>query len=239
MRSVLGVHWKDWCWRWNSNPLATWCKELTHLKRPWCWERLRAGGEGDNRGWDGWMAPLTQWTWVWVSSGSWWWTGRPGVLQSMVLQRVGHDWATEPTESMLPMFLAPASWAYLNLFIYYLFVCLFIGSTTGLLGSQFPNQELNLGPWQWKPGILTTGPLRTPLKFLYIPMCYVPWKDRGQKVNSYTQEEGLCPRSWKIGGGGARKGHLMKKWGVGFWQSVSWGGNLPSTFLRKCVVWVI
>ena len=59
------------------------------------WERLRAGGEGDNRGWDGWMASLTQWTWVWVNSGSWWWTVRPGVLQSMGLQRVGHDWATE------------------------------------------------------------------------------------------------------------------------------------------------
>ena len=64
-------------------------------KRPWCWERLRAGGEGNNRGWDGWMASPTQWTWVWVNSGSWWWTGRPGVLQSMGLQRVGHDWTTE------------------------------------------------------------------------------------------------------------------------------------------------
>ena len=61
----------------------------------WCWERLRAGGEGDDRGWDGWMASLTQWTWVWVDSGSWWWTGRPGVLQSMGSQRVRHDWATE------------------------------------------------------------------------------------------------------------------------------------------------
>ena len=56
---------------------ATWCKELTHWKRLWCWERLRAGGEGDNRGWDGWMASLIQWPWVWVNSGSWWWTGRP------------------------------------------------------------------------------------------------------------------------------------------------------------------
>ena len=64
---------------------------LTDLKRPWCWERLKAGREGDDRGWDGWMASPTQWTWVWVSSGSWWWTGRPGVLQSMGLQRVGHD----------------------------------------------------------------------------------------------------------------------------------------------------
>ena len=75
--------------------LATWHKELTHLKRPWCWERLRAGGEGDDRGWDGWMASLTQWTWVWVNSESWWWTGRPGMLLFMWSQRIGHDWAAE------------------------------------------------------------------------------------------------------------------------------------------------
>ena len=75
--------------------LATWFEELTHLKRPWCWERLK-GGEGDNRGWDGCMASLTQWIWVWVSSRNWWQTGRPGVLQSMRSQRVGLcDW-TEP-----------------------------------------------------------------------------------------------------------------------------------------------
>ena len=70
----------------DPNTLATWCEELTHLKRCWYWERLKAGGEGDNRGWDGWMASPTQWTWVWVDSGSWWWTGRPGMLQSMGLQ---------------------------------------------------------------------------------------------------------------------------------------------------------
>ena len=79
----------------NSNTLATWCEELTHWKRPWYWERLKAGGEGDDRGWDGWMASLNQWTWVWVNSGSWWWTGRPGELQFMESKRVGHDWATE------------------------------------------------------------------------------------------------------------------------------------------------
>ena len=61
-RSVLGVHWKDWCWSWNSNTLAISWEELTHLKRPWCWEGLGAGGEGDDRGWDGWMASPTQWT---------------------------------------------------------------------------------------------------------------------------------------------------------------------------------
>ena len=79
---------------WNSNTLATWCKELTHLKRPWCWERLKVGEE-DDRGWDGWMASPTQWTWVWVDSGSWWWTVKPGMLWFMGSQRVGHDWATE------------------------------------------------------------------------------------------------------------------------------------------------
>ena len=93
-RSVLGVHWKDWCWSWNSNTLATWWEELTHLNRPWCWERLKAG-EGDDRGWDGWMASPTRWTWVWVDSGGWWWTWRPGVLQFMGSQRVRHDCATE------------------------------------------------------------------------------------------------------------------------------------------------
>ena len=86
---------KGWCWSWNANTLATWCEELTYLKRPWCWARLKAGGEGDDRGWDGWMASLTPWTWVWVNSGSWWWTGRPGELQTMGSQRVGYDWATE------------------------------------------------------------------------------------------------------------------------------------------------
>ena len=77
-KSVPNIHWKDWFWSWNSNPLATWCEELTHWKRPWCWESLKTGREGDDRGWDGWMASPTQWTWVWVNSGSWWWTGRPG-----------------------------------------------------------------------------------------------------------------------------------------------------------------
>ena len=75
--------------------VATWWEELTHLKKPWCWERLKAGGEGDYRGWDCGMASPTQWTWVWASSESWWWTGKPGALHSMGSQRVGHDWVTE------------------------------------------------------------------------------------------------------------------------------------------------
>ena len=79
----------------DSNTLATSCEELIHLKRPWCWERLKAGGKRDDRGWDSWMASPTQWTWIWVNSRRWWWTGRPGVLQSLGLQTDGHDWATE------------------------------------------------------------------------------------------------------------------------------------------------
>ena len=70
--------------------LATWWEELTHLKRPWRWERLKAWGEGDDRGWDGWMVSPTQWTLAWADSRSWWWTGKPGVLQSTGLQRVRH-----------------------------------------------------------------------------------------------------------------------------------------------------
>ena len=84
-------------------------EELTHLKRLWWQERMKEGGERDNTGWDGWMASLTQWTWLWVNSGSWWWTGRPSVLQSMVLQRVRHDWVTELTKtSRKALFLSPS-----------------------------------------------------------------------------------------------------------------------------------
>ena len=75
--------------------MVTWCEEPTHWKRPWFWERLRAGGEGGDRRRDGWMASLTQWTWVWESFRRWWWTGKPGVLKSMGSQRVEQDWVTE------------------------------------------------------------------------------------------------------------------------------------------------
>ena len=94
-RSALGFLWKEWCWSWNSSTLATSCEELTHWKRLWCWEGWGARGEGDDRGWDGWMTSLTRWTWVFVNSGSWWGTGRPGMLRFMGSQRVGHDWATD------------------------------------------------------------------------------------------------------------------------------------------------
>ena len=97
-RSVLTIHWKDWCWSWNSNTLVTWCEELTSLEKNLMLsrsERLKAGGEGDDRGWDGWVASLTRWPWVWANSRSWWWTGKPGMVQSMGSQRVIHNWMTE------------------------------------------------------------------------------------------------------------------------------------------------
>ena len=96
---------KDWCWSWNSNTLATWCKELTHWKRSWHWERLKVGGEEDDRGWDGWMASLIQWTWVWASFRGWWWRWKPSVLQSMGSQIVGHNWATELNWMTYPLAL--------------------------------------------------------------------------------------------------------------------------------------
>ena len=99
-KSVLNIHWKYWWWSWNSNILPTWWQRTNSLEKTLMWERLKAGGEGADRGWDGWMASLTQWTWVWVSSGSWWWIERPGVLWSMGSQRVGHDWATKLTNCL-------------------------------------------------------------------------------------------------------------------------------------------
>ena len=75
--------------------LATWCKQLTHWKRPWCWETLKAEGEEGNRGWDGWMVSPIRWRWTWGNSGRWWGTGKPGRLQSMGLQRIGHNLMTE------------------------------------------------------------------------------------------------------------------------------------------------
>ena len=94
-RPALSVHWKDWRWSWNSSTFASWCDKPTLWKRPRCWERLKAGGEGDDREWGGWMASPKWCTWVWVGSRSWWWTGKPGVLQAMGSQIVGHNWATE------------------------------------------------------------------------------------------------------------------------------------------------
>ena len=93
--STLNIHEKSGCWSWSSNPLATWWEEPTHWKRPWCLERLKAGGEGDDREWDGWIASPTQWIWLWANLGRQWRTGKPGILQSMGMQRDGHDLVTK------------------------------------------------------------------------------------------------------------------------------------------------
>ena len=94
-QSILNIHWKDWCWSWNSNTLTTWCEELTHWKRPWCWEDWWQEEKGMTEDEMGWMASPTLRLWIWANSGSWLWTGRPGMLQSLRSQRVGHDWVTE------------------------------------------------------------------------------------------------------------------------------------------------
>ena len=88
----MNVHWKGWCW--TSNTWATWCEESTHWKISWCWERLRAGGEEGDRGWDGWITSPTQWMWVWANSGKEWRTGKLGMLPSTGSQRVGRDLMT-------------------------------------------------------------------------------------------------------------------------------------------------
>ena len=88
--------------------MATWCEELTHLKRPWCWGRLKVGGEGDDKGWDSWKASPAWRTWVWVGSGSWWWTGKPDVMQSVASLRVGHDWVAEVNWYQMEMIPLPS-----------------------------------------------------------------------------------------------------------------------------------
>ena len=89
------IHWKNRSSNWNSKTFATWWEELTPWKRPWFWERLKAGGEGDDREWDGWMVSLTLWTWIWASSRSWWWTMKPGMLHGPWCHRVEQKWLTE------------------------------------------------------------------------------------------------------------------------------------------------
>ena len=108
-KSVLNNDWKDWCWSWNSNTLATWWEELTHLKRPWCWERLKAGGEGDDRAWDGWMVSPTQWTWVWVSPGVGDGQGGLGCCSPWVSKESDTtewlNWTDEPVVSLLGIYI--------------------------------------------------------------------------------------------------------------------------------------
>ena len=110
LSSSMYVFYVCICWSWNSSTLATWCKELPLWKRHWCWERLKTEGKEDDRGWDGWMASLTRWTWVWASSRSWWWTRKPGMLQSMGSQRIRHDCATEGNWTELPLNLSSHEW---------------------------------------------------------------------------------------------------------------------------------
>ena len=93
MKTTLNIHWKNWCWRWWSKTFATWCEELIHWKRPWYWERLKAGG--DDRGWDVWMASLIQCIWIWAITGRWWRMEKSGMLQSMASQRVRQSLVTE------------------------------------------------------------------------------------------------------------------------------------------------
>ena len=92
-KSVLNIYWKDWCWQWNSNIWLMWRNDS--FEKTLMLVKIEDGGEGDDRGWDDWMASLTQWTWVWVGSVNWSWTGKPGVLQYMGSQRVRHNWAAE------------------------------------------------------------------------------------------------------------------------------------------------
>ena len=121
-KSVLNIHWKDWCWSWSSNTLATWRKEPTHWKRPWGWERLKVGGEGDDRGWDGCMESPTQWTWVWetVKDREAWCAGVHGVTNSQ--KELGNGTTTAVpfnsvwfflifSNSLLNLLLCSLSWA--------------------------------------------------------------------------------------------------------------------------------
>ena len=101
------------------NTLATWCKELTHLKRPWYWERVKVG-EGDDKGWDSWRASPTQWIWVWVNSRSWWWIGRPGVPRSMGSK--SQTWLSSWTELNVSLYLV-IFFALKFTFIWQTFIC--------------------------------------------------------------------------------------------------------------------
>ena len=129
-----GISLEGMMLKWNSSTLATSCEELTHWKRLWYWEGLGAGGEGDDREWNGWMESLTRWTWVWVNSRSWWWTGRPGVLRFIGLQRVGDNWATDlnctehitflENTSIFPLCLSIIC-VYVNIYVCINYVCIY------------------------------------------------------------------------------------------------------------------
>ena len=104
LKEILNIHWKDWCWSWSSNSLATWCKDLIHWKRSWFWENLQAEGEEGNRGWDGQMASVIQWAWTGTNSRRWSGTERTGMLQTMGSQKIRHGLATEQQKSVIKGF---------------------------------------------------------------------------------------------------------------------------------------
>ena len=161
-------------------------------KKPWCWERLGAGGEGDDRGWDGWMASPTRWTWVWVNSRSWWWTGRPGVLRFMGSQRVGHDWATELNWTAFFMVqlshpymttgktIALTRWTFIDKLMSLLFNTL---SRFVIVSSSPPRSKHLLISWLQPPSaVLLCPPKIKPVTVSVVspPICHeVMWSDPG------------------------------------------------------------
>ena len=177
--SVLNIHWKDWCWGWSSNTVPTRWEELTHWKRPWCWERLKTGEEGDNRGWDGWMASPTRWTWVWASSGSWQWTGKPGVLQSMGSQSRTQlrDW----TELYHKEGWAPKNWC---------FWIMVLEKTWESLGLPGPVNPKGISPEYSLEGLM----LRLKLQY----SGYLMWRVNSlEKTLMLGKTEGKKKRGWQ------------------------------------------
>ena len=160
-KEIQPVHSEDQPWDFfgrNDAKAETPILWLPHAKswlngKDWCWEGLGAGGEGDDKGWDGWMASLTRWTWVWVNSRSWWWTGRPGVLRFMGSWRVRHDWSTElncPCAISLPHswvgFKNDNALSHILCFIYCYFEGWLFVFWAGENRYCFPNEEMkNLG----------------------------------------------------------------------------------------------
>ena len=134
----------------TPNTLATWCEELTHWKRLWCWKRLKAGREGNDRGWDGWMALPTWWAWVWASSGIWWWTGMSDILQSMGLHRLRHNWGTELNWIDYPELTRAKAQIYIYSILEIWLSWSWIASTTNLLAETerlYVERQLRVKPW--------------------------------------------------------------------------------------------
>ena len=158
------------------------------LEKTWCWERLKAGGKGDDRGWDGWMASQTQWMWVWASSRSWWWTGKPGVLQSMGLQRVRHNWATELNYIFICQFQSPyLSYPSLSLLV---FIHLFTTSVTSLSLCKWDHQRKKISH-------LNTHLFQDILSLIYLLELQVGLSRR--QLNSWVWSSGLRPRAICLG----------------------------------------